>query len=68
MLIPTEIATAALITITAVKHLDVLKVIFIKKVARFIQSRFRKLEVSEVRYEDLLSEAYSHYLKYLKLT
>jgi|MonGeyMetagenome_1017769.scaffolds.fasta_scaffold36576_6 hypothetical protein len=29
---------------------------------------FRKLEVSEVRYEDLLSEAYSHYLKYLKLT
>jgi hypothetical protein len=68
VLIPTEIATAALITITAVKHLDVLKVIFIKKVARFIQSRFRKLEVSEVRYEDLLSEAYSHYLKYLKLT
>jgi intergrase/recombinase len=40
-----------------------------KEVARFIQSRFGELKISEARYEDLLSEAderYPKYLNYLK--
>jgi len=37
-----------------------------REVARFIQSRFGELKVSEARYEDLLSEADSHYPKYLE--
>jgi intergrase/recombinase len=37
-----------------------------REVARFIQSRFGKLKVSEARYEDLLSEADEHYPKYLE--
>ena len=37
-----------------------------REVARFIQSRFGELRVSEARYEDLLSEADSHYPKYLE--
>ncbi|MEM4971023.1 MAG: integrase [Sulfolobales archaeon] len=37
-----------------------------REVARFIQSRFGELKVSEARYEDLLSEADENYLKYLK--
>jgi predicted Zn-dependent protease with MMP-like domain len=32
-----------------------------REVARFIQSRFGELRVSEARYEDLLTEAYTHY-------
>jgi len=36
-----------------------------REVARFIQSRFGELKISEARYEDLLSEADEHYLKYL---
>jgi len=36
-----------------------------KEVARFIQSRFGELKISEARYEDLLSEADEHYPKYL---
>jgi len=36
-----------------------------KEVARFMQSRFGELKVSEDRYEDLLSEADEHYPKYL---
>jgi intergrase/recombinase len=36
-----------------------------REVARFIQSRFGELKVSEARYEDLLSEADDNYLKYL---
>jgi intergrase/recombinase len=36
-----------------------------REVARFIQSRFGELKVSEARYEDLLSEADEHYPKYL---
>jgi intergrase/recombinase len=32
-----------------------------------MQSRFGKLEVSEARYEDLLSEADEHYPKYFEL-
>lgn len=36
-----------------------------REVARFIQSRFGKLKVSEARYEDLLSEADGYYPKYL---
>jgi intergrase/recombinase len=36
-----------------------------REVARFIQSRFGELKVSEARYEDLLSEADEHYSKYL---
>jgi intergrase/recombinase len=36
-----------------------------REVARFIQSRFGELKVSEARYEDLLSEADEYYLKYL---
>ncbi|RLG86769.1 MAG: integrase [Thermoprotei archaeon] len=41
------------------------------EVARFIQSRFGELKVSEARYEDLLSESdenYSKYLEYLSKT
>ena len=37
-----------------------------REVARFIQSRFGELKVSEARYEDLLSEADKHYPKYLE--
>jgi intergrase/recombinase len=36
-----------------------------KEVARFIQSRFGELKISEARYEDLLSEADEYYQKYL---
>jgi intergrase/recombinase len=36
-----------------------------REVARFIQSRFGELKVSEARYEDLLGEADDHYSKYL---
>jgi len=36
-----------------------------REVARFIQSRFGELRVSEARYEDLLSEADENYPKYL---
>ncbi|MEM0297788.1 integrase [Desulfurococcus sp.] len=38
-----------------------------REVARFIQSRFGELRVSEARYEDLLSEADQYYPKYLEL-
>ena len=34
-------------------------------IARFIQSRFGELKISEARYEDLLSEADEHHPKYL---
>jgi intergrase/recombinase len=37
-----------------------------REVARFIQSRFGELKISEARYEDLLSEADQHYSKYLE--
>jgi intergrase/recombinase len=37
-----------------------------REVARFIQSRFGELRVSEARYEDLLSEADQHYPRYLE--
>jgi intergrase/recombinase len=36
-----------------------------REVARFIQSRFGELKVSEARYEDLLAEADEYYPKYL---
>jgi intergrase/recombinase len=36
-----------------------------REVARFIQSRFGELKVSEARYEDLLSEADEYFPKYL---
>jgi len=36
-----------------------------REVARFIQSRFGELKISEARYEDLLGEADEHYPKYL---
>jgi len=36
-----------------------------REVARFIQSRFGELKISEARYEDLLGEADDHYSKYL---
>ena len=38
-----------------------------REVARFIQSRFGELKVSEARYEDLLGEADEHYPGYLRL-
>jgi intergrase/recombinase len=38
-----------------------------REVARFIQSRFGELKISEARYEDLLGEADQHYPGYLKL-
>jgi intergrase/recombinase len=37
-----------------------------REIARFIQSRFGELKVSEARYEDLLSEADQYYPKYLQ--
>jgi intergrase/recombinase len=37
-----------------------------REVAKFIQSRFGELRISEARYEDLLSEADSYYPKYLE--
>ncbi|MEM0005207.1 MAG: integrase [Desulfurococcaceae archaeon] len=37
-----------------------------REVARFIQSRFGELKISEARYEDLLSEADEHYPRYLE--
>ncbi|MEM1696381.1 MAG: integrase, partial [Desulfurococcaceae archaeon] len=36
-----------------------------REVARFVQSRFGELKISEARYEDLLSEADEHYPEYL---
>jgi intergrase/recombinase len=36
-----------------------------REVARFIQSRFGELKVSEARYEDPLGEADEHYSRYL---
>ncbi|MEM2606402.1 MAG: integrase [Ignisphaera sp.] len=36
-----------------------------REVARFIQSRFGELRISEARYEDLLTEADKHYPSYL---
>jgi len=36
-----------------------------REVARFIQSRFGELRISEARYEDLLTEADQHYPRYL---
>jgi intergrase/recombinase len=36
-----------------------------REVARFIQSRFGELKISEARYEDLLGEADEGYLKYM---
>jgi len=36
------------------------------EMARFIQSRFGELRISEARYEDLLSEADIHYPKCLE--
>lgn len=42
-----------------------------REVARFIQSRFGELRVSEARYEDLLGEAdeqYPRYLEHLSIT
>jgi len=37
-----------------------------REVARFIQSRFGELKISEARYEDLLSEADEYYPRYLE--
>jgi intergrase/recombinase len=37
-----------------------------REVAKFIQSRFGELRISEVRYENLLTEADAHYPKYLE--
>jgi intergrase/recombinase len=34
-----------------------------REIARFIQSRFGELKISEARYEDLLSEADEYYPK-----
>jgi intergrase/recombinase len=36
-----------------------------REIARFVQSRFGGLKISEARYEDLLSEADERYPKYL---
>lgn len=36
-----------------------------REAARFIQSRFSELKISEARYEDLLNEADEYYPKYL---
>jgi intergrase/recombinase len=36
-----------------------------REIARFIQSIFEELKMSEARYKDLLSEAIEHYPKYL---
>ena len=38
-----------------------------REVARFVQSRFGELKISEARYEDLLGEADKHYPRYLGL-
>lgn len=38
-----------------------------RETARFIQSRFGELQVSEARYEDLLSEADQQYPAYIRL-
>lgn len=38
-----------------------------REIARFIQSRFGELKISEARYEDLLTEADQYYTKYLEL-
>jgi len=38
-----------------------------REVARFIQSRFGELSISEARYEDLLAEADQYYPSYLEL-
>jgi len=38
-----------------------------REIARFIQSRFGELKISEARYEDLLGEADEYYLKYLDM-
>jgi intergrase/recombinase len=38
-----------------------------REVARFIQSRFGELKISEARYEDLLSEADQCYSKYFEV-
>jgi len=38
-----------------------------REVARFVQSRFGELKISEARYEDLLTEADSYYPKYLDM-
>ena len=38
-----------------------------REVARFIQSRFGELKISEARYEDLLSESDNYYPRYLEL-
>jgi intergrase/recombinase len=35
-------------------------------VGRFIQSRFGELRISEAHYEDLLTEADTHYPRYLE--
>ncbi|MEM4676202.1 MAG: hypothetical protein QXM12_07935 [Nitrososphaerota archaeon] len=37
-----------------------------REVARFIQSRFGELRISEARHEDLLSEADKHYPRYIE--
>jgi intergrase/recombinase len=37
-----------------------------REVARFIESRFGELKVSEARYEDLLGEADNYYPRYLE--
>jgi len=37
----------------------------VQRVARFMQSRFGELKVSEARYEDMLSEANEYYPKHL---
>ena len=37
-----------------------------REVARFVQSRFGELKISEARYEDLLTEADSYYPKYVE--
>ena len=36
-----------------------------REIARFLQSRFGELKISEARYEDLLGEADEVYPKYL---
>jgi intergrase/recombinase len=38
-----------------------------REIARFIQSKFGELKISEARYEDLLGEADEYYLKYLDM-
>jgi intergrase/recombinase len=38
-----------------------------REVARFIQSKFGELKISEARYEDLLIEADENYPRYLDL-